>query len=48
MTRADVEARIAKQLPDEEKIKQSDFVIWNDGTVLLMPQVLKIHNQLKS
>ena len=48
MTRADVEARIAKQLPDEEKIKQSDFVIWNDGTQLLMPQVLKIHNQLKS
>lgn len=48
MTRSDVEARIAKQLPDEEKIKQSDFVIWNDGTQLLMPQVLAIHRSIKN
>jgi dephospho-CoA kinase len=48
LTRADVEARIAKQLPDEEKIKRADFVIWNDGSQLLMPQVLAIDRQLKS
>lgn len=48
MTRSDIEARIAKQLPDEEKIKQSDFVIWNDGTQLLMPQVLSIHKSIKN
>lgn len=46
LTRSDVEARIAKQLPDEEKIKQSDFVIWNDGTQALIPQVLAIHQAL--
>ena len=46
LTRSDVEARIAKQLPDEEKIKQSDFVIWNDGTQVLVPQVLAIHQEL--
>ena len=48
LTRSDVEARIAKQLPDEEKIKQSDFVIWNDGTQALIPQVLAIHQLLIS
>lgn len=46
LTRSDIEARIAKQLPDEEKIKQSDFVIWNDGTQALIPQVLAIHQAL--
>ena len=48
MTRSDVEARIAKQLPDEEKIKQSDFVIWNDGKQALIPQVLAIHQAFMS
>ncbi len=46
MKRSDVEARIAKQLSDEEKIKQSDFVIYNDGSHLLMPQVVAIHRLL--
>lgn len=46
LTRSDVEARIAKQMPDEEKIKQSDFVIWNDGEQALIPQVLAIHQAL--
>jgi dephospho-CoA kinase len=43
MKRSDVEARIAKQLPDEEKVKQSDFVIYNDGSQALIPQILEIH-----
>ncbi|MBL7816781.1 MAG: dephospho-CoA kinase [Saprospiraceae bacterium] len=46
MSRSDVEARIAKQLSDEEKIKQSDFVISNDGSQALIPQILKIHQTL--
>lgn len=46
LNRADIEARIAKQLPDEEKIKQSDFVIWNDGKQALIPQVLAIHKEI--
>ncbi len=46
LARSDVEARMAKQLPDDEKIKQSDFVIWNDGGQALIPQVLAIHQAL--
>ncbi len=43
---AEVMARIQKQLPDEEKIKQSDFVIYNDGSAPLMEQVMEIHQKL--
>jgi dephospho-CoA kinase len=46
LTRAEIEARIAKQLPDSEKIKQSDFVIQNDGVHILIPQIMAIHNAL--
>ena len=43
LKRTDVEARISNQMPDEEKMKQSDFIIYNDGSQLLLPQVLAIH-----
>jgi dephospho-CoA kinase len=46
LNRSEIEARIAKQLPDEEKIKQSDFVIYNDGLQSLIPQVMAIHHTL--
>ena len=46
MTREDVEARIAKQMPDEEKKERADFVIINDGLQALIPQVLRIHRTL--
>jgi dephospho-CoA kinase len=46
LNRAEIEARITKQLPDEEKIKQSDFVIYNDGLQSLIPQVMAIHHTL--
>ena len=46
LTRAEIEARIAKQMPDEEKVKQADFVIYNDGEKALIPQVLIIHKAL--
>jgi dephospho-CoA kinase len=39
---------ISKQLPDQEKTARADFVINNDGSQLLIPQVLKIHNQIIS
>ena len=39
---------ISKQMPDEEKTARADFVITNDGRELLIPQVLKIHNQILS
>jgi dephospho-CoA kinase len=46
LTKEDVEARIAKQMDDEEKMKRADFVIINDGKQALMPQVIKIHQQI--
>lgn len=47
-TREQVEARMNNQLPDTEKIKRSDFVIYNDDKQSIMEQVLKIHNELIS
>ena len=41
-----VEARISKQMPEEEKVKLADFVIYNDGVGALIPQVLAIHRGL--
>lgn len=39
---------INQQLPDEQKNEQADFVIKNADNKLLIPQVLKIHEQLIS
>lgn len=39
---------ISKQMPEEEKIKKADFLIHNDGTRLVIPQVLDLHHQLLS
>jgi dephospho-CoA kinase len=44
--RAAVEARINKQMPDEEKVKLADFVIYNDGQQSLIQQVYAIHQEL--
>ncbi|MCK9202888.1 MAG: dephospho-CoA kinase [Bacteroidales bacterium] len=41
-----VKQRLQFQIGDEEKGKLSDFVILNDGSHLLIPQVISIHNQL--
>ena len=38
--------RMKNQWSDEEKIKQSQFVIFNNEDQLLIPQVLKIHELL--
>jgi dephospho-CoA kinase len=43
----DVEKRMRNQWSDEEKIKRSDFVIYNDEQQLLIPQVLKIHEAIQ-
>ena len=45
-TREQVEARIAAQMPDEEKIRLSDFVIYNNEQQMLIPQVMHIHEQI--
>lgn len=38
--------RIAAQMSDEEKLNLADFVIVNDDTVPLLPQVLQLHGKL--
>ncbi len=45
-SREAIEARISKQMPEEEKVKRADFVILNDGEHSLIHQVLAIHQQL--
>lgn len=42
-SRIEIENIIDKQLNDEELIKKSDFIIYNDEKQMLIPQVLKIH-----
>lgn len=46
VSRDDVEARISKQLSEEVKLQKADFIIYNDGAQVLIPQVLKIHKML--
>jgi dephospho-CoA kinase len=47
-TREDVYMRMQHQIPDEEKIKMADFVIYNDDQHMLIPQVLELHQQFIS
>jgi len=46
ISREEVESRISKQISDEEKISRSAFIITNDEQQMVIPQVLKIHNEL--
>jgi dephospho-CoA kinase len=48
MTKQDVEARMDKQMSDEEKKERADYVILNDGNHLLIPQILAIHRKIMS
>ena len=42
-----VQARMDKQLPEEEKIAKADFVIYNNGRALLIPKVIEIDGLLR-
>lgn len=46
LTKEQVIERMENQLPDEEKIKRSDFVIYNDERKILIEQILEIHKML--
>jgi len=41
-----IRARIKNQLSEEEKIKKSDFIIYNDETRLVIPQILDLHKKI--
>jgi dephospho-CoA kinase len=43
---AAVRARMAHQMSDESKIEQAGFVLYNDGSQLVIPQILEIHHTL--
>lgn len=42
-----VRSRMRLQWSEETKIEKSDFIIYNDGNEMLIPQILKIHDILK-
>jgi len=46
VSREEVLRRMKFQMEDEKKAALSDFVIRNDGSELLIPQVLAIHQEL--
>jgi dephospho-CoA kinase len=43
--REEIRKIIATQIPEEEKKKVADVVVYNDETQLLVPQILQLHNQ---
>lgn len=45
-TEAQVKSIVENQMPEEEKMKRADFIVRNDESVLLIPQVLELHTLL--
>ena len=45
LTRDEVESRNARQFSEEKKIQLANYVIRNDDTKLVIPQVLELHQQ---
>lgn len=48
MSAEEVRARMSKQMPEDEKLKMADYIIYNDGQQSLLPQVMNIHHELKA
>ncbi|MEO8886679.1 MAG: dephospho-CoA kinase [Mucilaginibacter sp.] len=48
ITRQEVLNREARQFPEEKKILLADYIIKNDESALIIPQVLKLHAQFLS
>jgi dephospho-CoA kinase len=46
LTEAEVRSRIARQMDEDEKMKRCDYVINNNGTEAVIPQVLGLHETL--
>jgi len=47
-TKEEVERIIKNQMTQEEKVKLADYVITNDESALIIPQVLKLHEWFNS
>lgn len=45
LTREEILSRNAQQFSEEKKIELADFIICNDDTELVIPQVLKLHKE---
>jgi len=45
LTRTEIESRNAKQFSEEKKTQLADFVVRNDDTELVIPQVMELHKQ---
>ncbi len=46
ITAQEADLRNSRQMPEEEKIKLANFQITNNDTVLVIPQVLALHQQI--
>lgn len=46
ITAEKVQARMDKQMDEEEKMKRCDFIIFNNEQQLLIPQVIELHEKL--
>lgn len=44
--REDVVRRMEHQLSEEEKLERADHVLYNDGTRMLLPQLIELHNMV--
>jgi dephospho-CoA kinase len=47
LSEKDVRQRMSHQWSEEKKISLSDYVITNDNSSLVMPQILSVHSALK-
>lgn len=46
LSKEEIDARLKNQMPIEEKLRLSDYIINHDNTTMLLPQILKIHSEL--
>lgn len=47
-TEADVKAILSRQMSDEEKQTMADVVLKNDGTEMIIPKILEMHQQFST
>lgn len=48
VTEQEVRQRMLRQLPEQDKLTLADWVIANDGSRLVIPQVLQINEELRN